>query len=55
MVPRVLGSRLVFKPQHSAMAFATKPSATQEECRALAALKLKEAIVGVRSALIADR
>jgi hypothetical protein len=55
LVPRVLGSRLVFKPQRSAMAFATKPSATQEECRALAALKLKEAIVGVRTALIADR
>jgi hypothetical protein len=55
MVPRVLGSRLVFKPQHSAMAFAVKPSATKEECRALAALKLKEAIVGVRTGLIADR
>src|SRR5678816_3712961 len=55
MVPRVLGSRLVVKPVHSAMAFATKPSATREECRSLAALKLKEAIVSVRSALIADR
>jgi len=55
LVPRVLGSRLVFKPQRSAMAFATKTGATKEECREVAALKLKEAIVGVRSALIADR
>jgi hypothetical protein len=55
LVPRVLGSRLVFKPQRSATAFATKPGATREECREVAAAKLKEAIVGVRSALIADR
>ena len=55
MVPRVLGSRLVFKPVHSAMAFATKPSATREECQSLAALKLKEAIVSVRSSLMAER
>ena len=55
MVPRVLGSRLVFRPQRSAMAFATKAGATQVECREVAALKLKEAIVGVRSALLADR
>ena len=55
LVPRVLGSRLVFRPQRSAMAFATKAGATQVECREVAALKLKEAIVGVRSALLADR
>ena len=46
LVPRVLGSRLVFRPQRSAMAFATKAGATQVECREVAALKLKEAIVG---------
>jgi hypothetical protein len=55
MVPRVMGSRLVFKPQRSATAFATKTGATKEECREVAAQKLKEAIVGVRTALIADR
>mgnify|MGYP000392020069 CR=1 FL=1 len=54
LVPRVLGSRLVFKPQRSATAFASKPSATQEECRTLAAGKLKDAVVAVRSALIAS-
>jgi hypothetical protein len=53
LVPRVLGSRLVFKPQRSATAFASKPSATQAECRSIAADKLKDAIVAVRSALIA--
>jgi hypothetical protein len=53
LVPRVLGSRLVFKPQRSATAFASKPSATKEECRTLAAGKLKDAVVAVRSALIA--
>lgn len=52
LVPRVLGSRLVFKPQRSATAFASKPSATREECRALAEGKLKDAIVAVRSSLI---
>ena len=52
LVPRVLGSRLVFKPQRSATAFATKPGATQDECRSLAAAKLKDAVVAVRSALI---
>lgn len=52
LVPRVLGSRLVFKPQRSATAFASKPNATRDECRALAELKLKDAVGAVRSALI---
>lgn len=52
LVPRVLGSRLVFKPERSATAFASKPSATQAECRSIAADKLKDAIVAVRTALI---
>ncbi|MCE9661002.1 MAG: hypothetical protein K8R60_20935 [Burkholderiales bacterium] len=55
MVPRVMGSRLVFKPQHSATAFGSQPGATREQCRELAAAKLKDAILGVRSVLIADR
>jgi len=53
MVPRVLGSRLVFKPQRSATAFGTQAGATREQCRELAAAKLKDAILGIRSALIA--
>jgi hypothetical protein len=55
LVPRVLGNRLVFKPQRSATAFATKPSATQQECRDIAAAKLREAIVAIRSAILVDR
>lgn len=55
LVPRVMGDRLVFKPQRSATAFATKPSATREECRDVAAAKLKEAIAAVHSTLIAER
>jgi len=55
IVPRVLGSRLVFKPQRSATAFGTQAGATREQCRELAAAKLKDAILGIRSALIADR
>ena len=53
LVPRVLASRLVFKPQRSATAFASKPGATQAECRSLASQKLTDAIVAVRTALIA--
>jgi hypothetical protein len=55
LVPRVLGSRLVFKPQRSATAFATKPGATRDECKAIAADKLKEAIVAIRSTILVDR
>ncbi|MEO5881209.1 MAG: hypothetical protein ABIQ06_02225 [Caldimonas sp.] len=55
LVPRVLGSRLVFKPQRSATAFGSQGGATREQCREFAALKLKEAIVGMRTSLIADR
>ena len=52
LVPRVLGSRLVFKPQRSATAFASKAGATQDECRSIASQKLKDAIIAVRSVLI---
>jgi hypothetical protein len=55
MVPRVMGSRLVFKPQHSATAFGTQTGATREQCRELAVAKLKDAILGMRAALIADQ
>ena len=52
MVPRLVGSRLLFKPRKTATAFATQAGATNEQCRELAAAKLKEAIVAVRSSLI---
>ena len=52
MVPRLIGSRLLFKPGKTATAFATQAGATNEQCRELAAAKLKEAIVAVRSSLI---
>jgi hypothetical protein len=52
MVPRIPGSRLVFKPHKSATTFATQAGATREQCRELAAAKLTEAIVAVRSSLI---
>lgn len=55
LVPRVLGSRLVFKPQRSATAFATHIGATREQCRELAAAKLKDAIQGIRASLIVER
>jgi len=52
MVPRLVGSRLLFKPRKTATSFATQAGATNEQCRELAAAKLKEAIVAVRSSLI---
>jgi hypothetical protein len=52
MVPRISRDRLVFKPHKTATAFATQAGATNEQCRELAAAKLKEAIVAVRSSLI---
>jgi len=51
-VPRISRDRLVFKPHKTATAFATQAGATNEQCRELAAAKLKEAIVAVRSSLI---
>jgi hypothetical protein len=53
MVPRLSGNRLEFKPHKSATAFATQAGATSEQCREIAAAKLKEAILAVRSSLIA--
>ena len=52
MVPRIVGGRLLFKPHKTATAFASQAGATSEQCRELAAAKLKEAIVAVRSSLI---
>jgi hypothetical protein len=53
MVPRIVGDRLVFKPAKSATTFASQAGATREQCQALAAAKLKEAVDAVASSLIA--
>lgn len=53
MVPRITGSRLVFKPSQSATAFGAQAGATQDQCKDLAATKLKEAVASVGSSLIA--
>lgn len=53
MVPRIVGNRLVFKPTKSATTFGTQAGATREQCRALAAAKLKDAVDAVASSLIA--
>lgn len=54
LVPRVLGSRLVFQPTKSATTFGTSANATAEQCKALAADKLAEAIKAVDSSLAAQ-
>lgn len=52
MVPRITGSRLVFKPSQTATTFGTQAGATREQCKALAGSKLREAIAAVGSSLI---
>lgn len=52
MVPRITGSRLVFKPSQTATTFGTQAGATREQCRELAGSKLGEAIAAVGSSLI---
>lgn len=53
MVPRSLGGRLVFAPKESATTFAAQPGATAEQCRAIAADKLAEAVRALLSSLVA--
>jgi hypothetical protein len=53
LVPRMRGDRLEFKPKASATTFAAQPGATNDQCRELAAAKLKEAVLAIRSSLIA--
>ena len=52
LVPRS-GKALVFKPNKSSTAFDAKANASLVDCKALAAVKLKEAIASVDSSLIA--
>lgn len=51
MLPRS-GKNLIFVPERTATAFGSKPGATLEQCKALANVKLKEAIVAVRASLL---
>ena len=53
MAPRISANRMEFRPYKSATAFATQAGTTSEQCREIAAAKLKEAILAVRSSLIA--
>ncbi|MBL0086973.1 MAG: hypothetical protein IPP44_09850 [Ideonella sp.] len=52
LVPRS-GKALVFTPRKSAMAFDAQANASQQQCKDLAAAKLKEAIDSVLSSLVA--
>ena len=52
MVPRITASRLVFKPSQTSTAFGAQAGATQDQCKELAATKLKEAVASVASSLI---
>lgn len=52
LLPRS-GKRMVFVPGKSATAFDHQPGATVEQCQALARTKLTEAIVAMRSSLVA--
>ena len=53
IVPRMSGNRLVFKPEKSATAFGTQAGASNDQCRELAAAKLKEAVLAIRSSVMA--
>jgi hypothetical protein len=52
MVPRS-GKSLIYKPSEEAVAFDALPGATQEQCKALAKTKLKEAMDGVFLGIVA--
>ena len=54
LMPRK-GKTLVFTPAQTATAFATLPSATQQQCRDIARIKLKEAIAAIVSPLLREK
>ena len=53
LVPRISGNRLVFQPHKSATAFGAQPGASEQQCRELASAKLQEAVLGIRSSVMA--
>ena len=54
LMPRK-GKTLVFAPAQTATAFATLPSATQQQCRDIARIKLKEAIAAIVAPLLREK
>ena len=54
MLPRS-GKTLIFRPAHTATAYASQAGATMQQCKALAKLKLHEAVAAVESTLVAAR
>jgi hypothetical protein len=52
MAPRIIGNRLVFKPNKMATTIGSQAGATREQCQALASTKLKESIASVGSSLV---
>ncbi|MEO6410000.1 MAG: hypothetical protein ABIO45_14765 [Burkholderiaceae bacterium] len=54
LVPRK-GKTLVFAPAQTATAFATLPGATQQQCRDIARIKLKEAIAAIVAPLLREK
>ena len=53
LLPRK-GKTLVFQPKQTATAFATLPGASQQQCRDIARLKLKEAVGAVVAPLLRE-
>lgn len=53
LLPRS-GKTLVFKPHRTATAFATLPGASQQQCRDIARVKLKEAVAAVVAPLLRE-
>ncbi len=54
LMPRT-SKTVAFKPEKMAVAFDAQPGATQEQCHALAKVKLEEAIASVMSSLAATK
>ena len=53
LLPRS-GKTLVFKPHRTATAFATLPGASQQQCRDIARVKLKEAVAAIVAPLLRE-
>lgn len=53
MVP-LSGKSFIYEPKKTSVSFGSQPSATAEQCNALAHTKLKEAVQSVVSSLVAN-
>ncbi len=54
LMPR-RGKALLFAPAQTATAFATLPNASQQQCRDIARIKLKEAIAAIVAPLLREK